>query len=689
MGLKSVDKIFTKRILRIPAYQRGYSWSNNTKISSSSKTSKNVTGQLMDLWNDLINARGSWHYTGLITLARVHENEYPWLPNHEQFAIVDGQQRITSILILISVLNEQSKALEIVLGDREGDVEYQYLYHNSKEGLKAYIFGYDRDNPSDKYFRKHILGMDGVEDDSSESVYTENLLNAKLFFQAKVKQYIGKNSSKLRDLYTIVTSNLRFNEYILPSDLSEFVVFETMNNRGKPLSELEKLKNRLMYLSDKMTMIKKPESSKAPEIKALKNQLYKSINTAWITIYKALGSEKIFPLPDEEFIKAHWIVYFEGYNRAEANVYGNYLFNEYFTIEKIISMELSADNIETYVKSLQESAILWSKLNFTKKFQTGEEPWQSALRGLHRVGFRNPFKPLVLALLHRKENLELLSVVKLLEEYAFKLFHISDRQSNTGNSKLFTLAHTVYSQNQVGEQKIAEYAKYQIREHIGWYYTFSAFFNQIQQLFEAEKKEGYYGWSGVIYFLYEYDLELRSANKTTTKRTQLAWSDFNNKKSIEHIFPQSAALSLEEFCDGDESEKRVEEFEKIQRNWNAFADYTSAERKRFCGSLGNLLAISISDNASFGNDPFVYKVDQSKKGAEYINRGYLHDSMSAQIVAKEPDWTPITLLARGVRMIDSMLAMLGEDKHSIEYERKVDLLGLKFMLESDVKTREE
>lgn len=163
MDLKSIHAIFTDRILRIPSYQRGYSWTNDAEIKER-KDLVRIKGQLMDLWNDIQNIpNDKWHYTGLLTLAEHTSPDYKeFLPRKAQYSIVDGQQRITSILILITVLVKYSKQFDYEFGDREGDTEFHYLYI-SKGTRKAYIFGYDQDNPSDKYFRKHILGLDEIE----------------------------------------------------------------------------------------------------------------------------------------------------------------------------------------------------------------------------------------------------------------------------------------------------------------------------------------------------------------------------------------------------------------------------------------------------------------------------------------------------------------------------------------------
>ena len=200
MDLKSVHTIFKDNLLRIPSYQRGYSWSNNKKVNPKTVFPlKDVKGQLVDLWEDITNIpNGKWHYTGLLTLVKVKEKEYSWLTTHSQYAIVDGQQRITSILILLSVIIEKANSINHTLGVRDGGAEFQYLFIE-KSGLKAYIFGYEKDNPSDKFFRKHILNLNEIEDDSEESTYTENLKNARIFFENMVDnslEYSEKNNHK-------------------------------------------------------------------------------------------------------------------------------------------------------------------------------------------------------------------------------------------------------------------------------------------------------------------------------------------------------------------------------------------------------------------------------------------------------------------------------------------------------------
>lgn len=683
MDLKSVHEIFNNRILRIPSYQRGYTWANDDIIYHEDDLRK-VNGQLKDLWDDMMNIPDSaWHYTGLLTLVKV-DKQYNWLPNHNQFAIVDGQQRITTILIMLSVIIEKADNAGVQLEVRHGDDKFKYLIIEAATA-KAFVFGYEKDNPSDKYFKKHILKMDEVEDGSKESVYTENLKNARLFFDVVIDDFIRDNPLKLKELYTKVTTNLRFNEYVLPPELDEYVVFETMNNRGKPLSELEKLKNRLMYLNSKLPLfypdgnVPQENGNESILLKQQNENLERDINISWITIYNALGANKSKPLSDEDFLKNHWIAYFDKYNRSEGEAYSGYLFDEQFILQNIYSTLITYETIHCYIKSLQRASVVWNKLNSPIFFTADEQIFKDAIMSLYRAGLKPSFRPLIMAILLKENRTDFIKVINLLEDYSFKIFDISNRQSNTGDSKLYKLSYQVYQNGLSSDETYNN-----IKQHLDWYYNFSFFKNQIIELFEYGKRKGYYGWSGRFYFLFEYDCHLRRINSHSTVTSKINWEDFYNKNSIEHIFPQSAALSLEEYCEWDVTEVKTIRYNAIQEDWISFNCFAPEERKRFCSSLGNLLAISSSDNSSFSNDPFLFKVDQNNKGEEYRNRGYKYDSMSARLVANNIDWNPDEIVKRGKSMLQYLwLKVHPKSPYDLILEDELDLLGLQFLKQSE------
>ncbi|MBT7610588.1 MAG: DUF262 domain-containing protein, partial [Bacteriovoracaceae bacterium] len=337
--LKSLTHIFNESFFRIPDFQRGYSWGEH---------------QLNDFWEDIENLKkGRTHYTGLLTVEQVTSTEIlkserwsddVWLIERGMSAyyLIDGQQRLTTSIILI---NE-------ILRDLPDDSEFnfkevsywkdKFLYQKFKDEYVSYMFGYERDNPSDEYFKTKILNRTSSTSDKvpERTLYTQNLYFAKEYFKGKVKDLPHEEKE---EVFKKIIMSFKFNFYEIDDDLDVYVTFETMNNRGKPLSNLELLKNRLIYLS---TLIEEDDG--------LKLRLRKDINESWKTIYEYLGKNKEKPLGDDDFLKDHWITYFE-YNRKESDVYAKFLLNDYFTPKRVLTNKLSYNEIKAYVDSISTS----------------------------------------------------------------------------------------------------------------------------------------------------------------------------------------------------------------------------------------------------------------------------------------------------------------------------------------------
>ena len=254
--LKSLQNIFKDRIFKIPDYQRGYAW---------------TTRQLKDFWEDVVNLpTDRHHYTGLLSLKKLNRgnlsnwNDERWLVEdrgYKPFHIVDGQQRLSTFVIFIQAISELLKEIpenknkheeEVYLGSFSlKAIKESYLVVEKPPQfiIKTYKFGYEVDNPSFKFLRHRIF----QEPDSGtiqETFYTLNLENAKKFFKENLNDFYEEYGFvEIESLFKKVTQNLMFNVYEISDDFSVFVAFETMNNRGKKLSNLELLKNRLIYLT--------------------------------------------------------------------------------------------------------------------------------------------------------------------------------------------------------------------------------------------------------------------------------------------------------------------------------------------------------------------------------------------------------------------------------------------------------
>ena len=173
---------------------------------------------------------------------------------------------------------------------------------------------------------------------------------------------------------------------------------------------------------------------------------------------------------------------------------------------------------------------------------------------------------------------------------------------------------------------------------------------QMSTLFKG--KDGFYSWSGLHYFLFEYELSLY---KDTSVANLNDWDAFTkgekDKISIEHIYPQTPKNYY----------------------WkNKFRGYSSDELKCLNGSLGNMLALSQSVNSSLQNDSF----DEKKNGNENRTRGYCNGSHSEVEVAQYDEWTPSHILTRGLHLLSFL-----EKRWCIKFtdEQKMKILGLEFM----------
>ena len=99
-----------------------------------------------------------------------------------------------------------------------------------------------------------------------------------------------------------------------------------MNNRGKTLSDLELLKNRLIYLTTLYT-----DAELDP---AERGDLRNLINDAWKEVYFQLGRNKSKPLNDDDFLRAHWMMYFK-FSRQTGRDYIKFLLEEQFTPQRV------------------------------------------------------------------------------------------------------------------------------------------------------------------------------------------------------------------------------------------------------------------------------------------------------------------------------------------------------------------
>ena len=543
-------------------------------------------------------------------------------------------------------------------------VESKFLFKVKPAGkaFRTYKFGYTVDNPSYEYMRYRVLGEDGGGT-VFETFYTLNLSNGKRYFKEQLRAWHKEDGmSGLQGMYRTLTKRFLFNEYIIKDEFDVFVAFETMNNRGKTLSDLELLKNRLIYLT---TLYADTELDSA-ERRDLRN----SINDAWKEVYFQLGRNKSKPLNDDDFLRAHWMMYFK-FSRQTGKDYIKFLLEEQFTPQRVhrkivqpveleeteeqtsdadmeaddengldevessvptMVAELGPNEIRDYVKSLKASSVHWFCTFYPEMSDDLTRKEIEWIQRLNRLGMAY-FRPLLMAILKKcNDRVQRIRTFKEIERFVFVVFRLTQTRSHYRSSEFSNAVRAIDR----GDMDLAE-LKERLRNQMSFTFTDEGHFANDDFCLLLQKKfengQGYYDWPGLRYFLYEYELELLSSSR----QKKVDWADLlktpKDKISIEHIYPQSETAA-----------------------WKpAFKGIRKREREKYRNSLGNLLLLSSAINSSLQNDAFAEKKKPKRnRDGSKLRNGYADGSHSEIEVSHSEDWGPDEIRERGIRLLRFM-----------------------------------
>lgn len=658
--LYSLKEIFNGKPLRVPDYQRGYAWGDR---------------QLEDFWDDILNLREKRkHYTGMLSLRKLDRKETErWIEeqwaigNYECFHIVDGQQRLTTFVILLTCIIEKVRTLSKNLGKKDEEIAFAtqklsdiirtFIVETNAEyeSEKAYKFGYEVDNPSFRFLRHEIFGERGDEE-LAKTFYTVNLKYAKEFFQKRIEKLADDEASleaALRAIYQKITQDLVFVVQEISDDFDVFVAFETMNNRGLSLSALEKLKNRLIYLT---TLY---DHSELPKTRYV--TIRKEINDAWAEVYKQLGRNEAYRLDDDDYLRNHYFLYWK-YSRSgnEKRPDEDLLYRK-FTSKVVLSKgkdHLAPRDIEAYARDLSRTAKYWYYTYNPaewKDISEEERKWIAKLNRLEMAYFR----PIIVAAYMdtRSSSEDRLSLLKSIERFVFILFRtLSGFTSQFGSTVYLAYAKSLRD-GTMSLQELIDSLDGTVDRYRNIY---GGFKTRIDKLFDS--RDGFYSWDGIRHFLFEYEQELVLKNGSP----KIAASDFfkrteKDRFTIEHIYPQTHN-TVYYWADG-------------------FRFFSDKEKDLLCGSLGNLLPLASSVNSEMQNYPYPEKRNGSQNSHRrgYINGSYSEIEVS---VAAQSDWTYADIKRRGLDLLSFL------EKHwrvTIGDEAaKLDLLHLDFLENVDV-----
>ncbi len=212
----------------IPIYQRQYSWERR---------------DWQALWDDIIEVYDDGgedvHFLGSI-VSKPHVSSAGGISS---FVVIDGQQRLTTLTLLIAALRDAfaerseprnttaDKLQNLYLTNQYGQGEERYKVVPTKADQDLYFSVIDRKTPQ-------LSGQD-------------NIVSAYQFFvKALNSGHLTGEPLSLSRLEQVILGRFEVVSITLGADDNDYRVFESLNARGRPLSQTDLLRNYFLMRFD-------------------------------------------------------------------------------------------------------------------------------------------------------------------------------------------------------------------------------------------------------------------------------------------------------------------------------------------------------------------------------------------------------------------------------------------------------
>ena len=254
----SLDDLLTKRLFRIPQYQRAYSWERK---------------QRSDLFEDINRSfradDGRKHFMATIVGLR-RDMKTIITDEHQVIEIVDGQQRITTLVLLLKAISKALDPSDAIERRVRTDIE-EILVKPDSASLLLLQTNHDTSN----FFRNYILNAQSESIQSAKTLADRELLAAIGECESFVQQW-AKDGNSLTDLVGHLKNRLTFIFHEISDESAVYSVFEVLNSRGLAVSWFDRLKSMLM------SVVFDSDSGNNQE-------LIDEIHSTWSNIYRAVG----------------------------------------------------------------------------------------------------------------------------------------------------------------------------------------------------------------------------------------------------------------------------------------------------------------------------------------------------------------------------------------------------------------
>ncbi|MCC7596182.1 DUF262 domain-containing protein [Janthinobacterium sp. FW305-129] len=230
---KQIQDIFSLGYFQIPRFQRPYSWERD---------------EVENFWNDIINDVSENYFIGSMV---VYQERKPY------FGIVDGQQRLTTITLMLSAIRNSFLRLG---EDNLAKGVHKFVEQPNIDNEAEFILDADTSFP---YLQDHIQSFNGLKIDCDVGIEEQKLKNAFEIICARLEDEVPTSNSesggqismfpvevpdpilKLKEIRDKVLS-LKLVFIQLDNKSDAHLIFETLNARGRDLRTSDLVKNLLL-----------------------------------------------------------------------------------------------------------------------------------------------------------------------------------------------------------------------------------------------------------------------------------------------------------------------------------------------------------------------------------------------------------------------------------------------------------
>lgn len=555
----------------IPAYQRAYSWEE-----------QQLRTFLEDLSEHGNAGQNNPYYYGNILLETISQDK--------KYEIIDGQQRLTTISIFMrALLNTLKKKMQISGPLSTSDGEEIDIADEEEVYLKDNVIKL-RPTQHDQGCYDTLI----IENKSSFNCITpaqKRILFAKGFFERELSLL---SEDKLVNIFEIIRKAI-INSIELTGKKESALMFELQNNRGKELTNLEKLKSFLMY----QAYVYSDPGETEVNIEYISNQfdpIYTIVNQMSLQLGDEDDDNRSTTVNEDNILLYHSYAYNKK-NFGYRNL--NDIFDEFKSVPKEGKIAwIKNYSVELYTSFSSIQRVLATKFLYLDKIK--------CMKG----GIPFFVYPFIIKGAKNQETLP--QLFRLLEVLSFRYKLVNSRADIRG--RLNDLIRNF-------DGDVQQLAYDMDAKMTDAYYWGNA---KVLEILNGDM----YKNNMLNYLLWEYEQSLQLKGYVVRNISI-------ENESIEHISPRTEDA---EICSG---------YEVGEDGY-----YTKEYREQYINKLGNLMLISQSHNSSIGNKPFKVKL------ASYLSNQLLRQQVQINEFVENsecPAWDSGAIDKRHRAMIDFAL----------------------------------